>query len=230
METGVLRGARVNGAMCAFGATVSLRGVKVVGARGCGVVSSDAGSHISMHGCSVVGSGDAGVKVQKGATATLTEVDVRGGEWGICTIEGRVDVQGGVVSGCAKAGVHAQGGGQVSANAVSVHHCLCGLGTADSASKITATRVNVHAIGENEYVGNVVVVPDASSPSRPIREAVSPTMVSPAATPVPVAPRPISLAWGLMKLVGTASTAVYRFILRNAPSTPVTNPQSSGPH
>ena len=88
---------------------------------------------------------------------------MRGGEWGICTTGGRVDVQGGVVSGCAKAGVHAEGGGQVSANAVSVHHCGKGLGTTDPASKITATRVNVHAIDEDEYYGNVVVVSDAST-------------------------------------------------------------------
>ena len=141
---------------------MSLRGVKVVDARECGVGSGDAGSRLSMHGCSVVGSGYAGVQVQQGATATLTEVDVRGGELGICTLGGRVDVQGGVVSGCAKAGVHAQGGGQVSATAVSVHHCLCGLVANDSASKITATRVNVHAIDDDEYLGNVVVVPDAS--------------------------------------------------------------------
>ena len=142
---------------------MSLRGVKVVDPRECGVLCSAPGSRLSMHGCSVVGSGYAGVQVQLGATATLTEVDVRGGDWGIAAIcQGRVHVQGGVVSGCAKAGVYAQGGGQVSATAVSVHHCRWGLGTKDSASKITATRVNVHAIDEDEYLGNVVVVPDAS--------------------------------------------------------------------
>jgi len=162
METGVLRGARDNGAECCDGGTVSLRGVKVVDARVCGVVCSAPGTRLLMHGCSVVGSGNAGVQVQLGATATLTEVDVRGGELGISTLGGCVDVQGGVVSGCAKIGVHAQGGGQVSATAVSVHHCGKGLGTDDSASKITATRVNVHAIDEDEYLGNVVVVPDAS--------------------------------------------------------------------
>jgi len=163
METGVLRGARVSGAECSTAGTMSLRGVKVVDARECGVLCSAPGSRLSMHGCSVVGSGYAGVLVGEGATATLTEVDVRGGELGICTLGGRVDVQGGVVSGCAKAGVHAQGGGQVSATAVSVHHCFCGLVTKDSASKITATRVNVHAIdGDEYYTGNVVVVPDAS--------------------------------------------------------------------
>ena len=162
METGVLRGARLNGAVCAFGATMSLRAVKVVDARVCGVMCGDPGTRLSMHSCSVVGSGRAGVQVQLGATATLTEVDVRGGEWGIGAARGRVDVQGGVVSGCAKAGVHAQGGGQVSATAVSVHNCFCGLVTKDSASKITATRVNVYAIDEDEYLGNVVVVPDAS--------------------------------------------------------------------
>ena len=74
-----------------------------------------------------------------------------------------MDVHGGVVSGCAKSGVHAQGGGQVSANAVSVHHCGKGLGTTEPASKVTATRVNVHAIDKDEYYGNVVVVPDAST-------------------------------------------------------------------
>ena len=141
---------------------MSLRGVKVVDTRDCGVLCSDAGSRLSMHGCSVVGFGDVGVQVQQGATATLTEVDVRGGKWGIGTTGGRVHVQGGVVSGCANSGVQAQGGGQVSATAVSVHHCLCGLVTKDSASKITATRVNVHAMDQDEYLGNVVVVPDAS--------------------------------------------------------------------
>jgi len=85
-----------------------------------------------------------------------------------------VDVQGGVVSGCAKAGVQAQGGGQVSANAVSVHHCRCGLVTDDSASKITATRVNVYAIDEREYYGNVVVVPDASTAGPSASAAPSP--------------------------------------------------------
>jgi len=102
------------------------------------------------------------VLVGEGTTATLTEVDVRGGEWGICARGGRVDVHGGVVSGCAKAGDFAHGGGQVPANAVLVHHCLYGLVTADPASKITATRVNVHAMDQDEYYGNVVVVPDAS--------------------------------------------------------------------
>ena len=165
METGVLRGARVNCVECSTAGTMSLRGVKMDArdARGCGVLCNAPGTRLLMHGCSVVGS-VSGVSVIEGATATLTEVEVRGGMWGIgTTTGGRVDVQGGVVSGCTEFGVVATLGGQVSVTDVEVHHCRSGLATDDSASKITATRVSVHAIDEREYYGNVVVVPDAST-------------------------------------------------------------------